>query len=378
LYGKGKLDEAIVCYRQAIALDPKSAQPHNNLGVALQAKGKLDEAIVCYRRAIALDPRYAGVYLNLGIALEAKRKVDEAIACYRRAIALDPKVAVAHLNLGLALQAKGKLDEAIVCFRQAIALDPKVAVAHLNLGAALHDKGKEDEASECFQRAIDIDPGLAQAHTGLGQALLLLGRFSAAQKSLRRSLMLLRANHPLRLPVSRLVGQCQQGIDIDGKLKSFLAGKGAPGEAVTQLQMADLARAPFNQLNLTSARLYRDAFARQPQLTTAHRFNAARCAALAGCGQGKDASQLASGVRLVWRKQALVWLQADLAAWRRQLKSEVPGQSAQARKAVEGWLRNPDLAGVREPNQLARLPAAEWEGWLRLWTQAARALQPAD
>ena len=42
---------------QAIHLDPKYALAHNNLGNALADKGRLDEAIAEYREAIDLDPK---------------------------------------------------------------------------------------------------------------------------------------------------------------------------------------------------------------------------------------------------------------------------------------------------------------------------------
>src|SRR6516164_4182094 len=78
--------------------------------------------------------------------------------------------------------------------------------------------------------------------------------------------------------VSRQLRQCQQLIDAESKLKAFLAGKGAPADAATQVHMADLAQQPFNRLTLTAARLYRDAFARQPRFADALRYNAACCA----------------------------------------------------------------------------------------------------
>jgi tetratricopeptide (TPR) repeat protein len=54
---------------------PDSAVAHTNLGDALRAKGKVDEAIACYRRAIALDPNFAQAHYNLGVVLENKGKV---------------------------------------------------------------------------------------------------------------------------------------------------------------------------------------------------------------------------------------------------------------------------------------------------------------
>jgi serine/threonine-protein kinase len=171
LYGKGRLGEAIACYKKAIALDPKDAVAHLNLGNALTGKGRLGEAIACYKKAIALDPKDALAHLNLGGALAGKGRLDAAIACYKKAIALDPKLAAAHCNLGLALQDKGQKDAAIACYRKAIELDPKSAYARSRLGDALQDKGQVDAAIACYRTAIKFDPKFAWAHNSLGNAL---------------------------------------------------------------------------------------------------------------------------------------------------------------------------------------------------------------
>jgi tetratricopeptide (TPR) repeat protein len=115
---------------------------HYNLGTALLEKGRLDEAIACYHQAIRLegdpDHRKAMVpaaYTNLGNALRKQGKLDEAIASYRKAIELDPKAPGVHnilVHLALALNRQGKKSEArqihekeIAYLRAALHTDPK-------------------------------------------------------------------------------------------------------------------------------------------------------------------------------------------------------------------------------------------------------------
>nr|AHZ45649.1 serine/threonine protein kinase [uncultured bacterium] len=86
LHEKGRMDEAIRAYREAIRLDPRDAATHFNLALALKAKGQLDEAIAAYREAIRLDPRDAAAHNNLGVALKARGQLDEAIAAYHPVI----------------------------------------------------------------------------------------------------------------------------------------------------------------------------------------------------------------------------------------------------------------------------------------------------
>ena len=184
---QGKLNEAIAVYRKAIALDPKFAYAHNNLGYALDKQGKLDEAIVHYRMAIALDPKLAVAHNNLASALGEQGKLDEAIVHSRKAVALAPNNAVAHTNLGKALRKQGKLNEAIALYRKAIALDPKNAGVHKNLGTALRAQGKLNEAITEYRKAIALDPKDAVAHNNLA---VLLGDLDEAIALYRKAIAL--------------------------------------------------------------------------------------------------------------------------------------------------------------------------------------------
>jgi superkiller protein 3 len=330
---QGKLDEAIAALRQAINLDPKNANSHNNLGAALARQGKLDEAIACYRQAIRLDPKDASAHGILGIAFYMQGKQDEAIACYRQAIKIDPKNAKTHANLGLALAKQGKLDEAIACYRQAIKLDPKFALAHNNLGVALKDQGKLDEAITCYRQAIKLDPKFALAHNNLARA----ERLAAVQ----------------------------------GKLPAFLKGEYQPRSSAERCGLAELCG--LKKLQHTAAGLYRAAFTADPKLAddrkAEHRYNAACHAALAGCGQGKDADRLDDQARARWRNQALAWLRADLALWTKQLVSGRPDDRRQVANTMQHWQRDTDFVGVRGKDGLAKLPASERAAWQQLWAE---------
>ncbi len=102
---------------------------HNNLGAVLAAKGKFQEAISHYSQAIRVKPGYADAHNNLGNALAAEGKLQEAISHYSRAIRANPNHAKAHYNVGLALAKQGKLDTAIGHFSEAIRIKPNLAEA---------------------------------------------------------------------------------------------------------------------------------------------------------------------------------------------------------------------------------------------------------
>jgi superkiller protein 3 len=372
----GKVDEAIACWRIASEFAPKFATVHELIGVTLLRKGKVDEAIACFRKAIQIDPNVGTTHFNLGASLQHKGQLDEAIACYQKVIQLDPRSTMAHINLGSTWKTKGKLGEAIASFEKGIQLDPKDARIHYNLGQVLADKGDLERAVKAYQKVVELDPKWPEAHCNLGGTLRDQGRFAAALASLRRGHDLGSKRPGWSYPSADWVKQCEQQLAVDGKLRAFLAGKGAPADAATQVQMAELAMQPYHRLDLTAVRLYRDAFARQRTLADVHRYNAARAATRAGTGQGKDASELVDSQRAEWRKQALNWLAADLAAHREQAK-KAAGQPI-VRERLTHWQTDKDLAGMRDEPSLARLPETEREAWRKLWGEVAALLKQVE
>jgi serine/threonine protein kinase/Flp pilus assembly protein TadD len=377
LYAKRDVAGAIAEYRKAIALDPKCAEAHYNLGLALMKERDLDGAIAAFKKASALDPQDAEAHCNLGAGLLFKQDLDGAIAAFHKALALNPKYATAHSNLGVALVRKGDLDGAIAACKKAIVFVPKDAEAHYNLGVALARKGDLDGAIAACKKAIAIDSKFARAHVDLGQALLKEGHFAEARAATKRALELLPAGQHLHQMASQQLRQCDQLLKLDAKLAAVLQGKAKPHDAAEQLALADFCD-EFKKCYAAAARFYAEAFKAEPKLAEnlrqPHRYNAACAAALAGCGQGNDATQLDTQERLRWCRQALAWLRADLALWTKVLNSDDPQARATARQELTHWQRDPDLAGLRDLSRLVQWPKAERESCLDLWADVSATL----
>jgi serine/threonine-protein kinase len=373
---------AIRSYREAIRLSPKLALAHNNLGSALRACGDLDGSLRSHRKAVRLDPEDAEAHYNLGIALGESGDPEGAIRSYREAIRLNPRLAQPHINLGTALEARGDREGAIRCYREAIRLGPRDAKPHYNLGRALYARQDLEGAIRSFQEAVRLDPNHAPSQAGLGAVLLHHGDYSGSRPALERALVLLPAGHRLRPAVAAGLATCRQMLEQERALAAVLAGQRAAKGASERVALATLALRPAKQLSATAARLFAEAFREQPgladDLRSSHRFNAACAAALAGCGQGKDAARLDAAERARWRRQALDWLRADLAVWARHIASGAAKERALARRKLQHWQRDADLAGVRDDRALAELPAAERQAWRRLWAEVDRALEAAE
>jgi tetratricopeptide (TPR) repeat protein len=162
-------------------------------------------------------------------------------------------------------------------------------------------------------------------------------------------------------------------------LPAFLDGKYQPKD--NDERLASLGACQFTNRTRAMARLYADALAASPKLAddlgAGHRYNAARAAARAGGGHGEDAPGLGEADGKQWRDQARQWLCAELAARVGSLDADPTAARLGVREALTRWQKEPDLASVRDPAELAKLPDAEREEWQRLWADVA-ALVSAD
>jgi serine/threonine-protein kinase len=407
---KGQLDEALDHCRQALRIDPKNPLAHSNLGDALSAKGQLDEAVAALQEARRLGPDLPEVHSDFGFVLIKKGQPDEAIKAFQVARRLKPDYVPALRGLGVALRMKGQLDEAAAVFKEARRLRPDLAEIHFSYGVVLVDKGQLDAAIEALTEALRIKPDYADAHVGLGFALESKGMLDEAiaeyQAGLRlqsdsssahrllayalqkkgkftQSLVEFRRGHELALKGGGASPQSAQDaraaerlVELDGKLPAILRGAAKPADAAECIELTNLCT--IKQLPGTAARFFTEAFAGRPSLAedmkTSHRYNAACAAALAGCGRGKDDPPLTEQARASWRRQALAWLRADLAGWSQHLSGSKPEGRAAARRTLEYWQRDSDLAGLREQAALAKLPQAEQQAWRQLWADVQQRL----
>lgn len=74
LLRKGDLDGAMACFDKNTATNSDPAPRWRNLGNGFLQEGDLEEAMACYRQAIKLDPRSAETHANLGWLSSRKEK----------------------------------------------------------------------------------------------------------------------------------------------------------------------------------------------------------------------------------------------------------------------------------------------------------------
>jgi serine/threonine-protein kinase len=275
--------------------------------------------------------------------------------------------------------ARDKKDEAIAECRVSLRLKPNYPHAHFVLAGALREQGKVDEAiSECSE-ALRLRATYPEAHAELGSALRSRGDFTDAIAELRKARGLANPRATLAQQIESELIATERQASRAAQLPAVLAGQLKPAIAAEILGFAEVCC--LKKLYVGSARLWAQAFQVQPKLVddvqAQNRYNAACSAALAGCGKGKDNPALDDGAKVHWRKQAIDWLRADLAAWSTLLDTCPPPVRQSAAETLQHWKVDPDLAGVRDPDKLANLPKDEQKACRALFAEVDALLAKA-
>ena len=180
---QGRLEDAAIAFREAVALNPTEAITYNNLGAVLKTLGRPAEAVEVLKKSIELDPKAAMTYSNLGSAYTSAKRFEEALAPLRQALVLQADYPEAMNNMCSVLLELAQLDEAETMVRKAIALKPDYAEAHSNLGAVLSATGRTKEAIAAFSACIALSPNIPMPHKNLGLAQLRNGDYDIGWKN---------------------------------------------------------------------------------------------------------------------------------------------------------------------------------------------------
>jgi serine/threonine-protein kinase len=183
---------------QAIALDPKYAEPHALLGFThfftTTHSGRpmpevaplvRDEA----RRALQLDPLETEPHFLLGaVAAADDYNWVEAAREFQLAMASPSVPAEAHwAHASLCLQPFGRFEESVTEMRRAVEKDPLSVIWRGVLMANLVLAGRHEQALEEGFKALDISESEIHPHLAFGEAYLALGRIDEAAASAERA-----------------------------------------------------------------------------------------------------------------------------------------------------------------------------------------------
>ena len=206
-FAKGRVEQAVKEYTEAISAFPNLAAAHNNLGSAHFAAARFEEAVAAFRRAAEIEPNYGQAHFNLALAhlkLGREREADAALQAavrayyiagdehfkagrlkeaeesYRGMLQIDPGYVPALLRLGLVCNTARRFEEAAGHLRLAARREPANPYAHEGLAESLQGLNRYEEAASAADRALQLSPDFPAAHYHAGLARASLGQRDAA------------------------------------------------------------------------------------------------------------------------------------------------------------------------------------------------------
>ena len=168
---------------------PEEAYAHFQLGYAFAGLKRWDEAKAEFSRAIALDPKMAPAHLNLGLVLVDSDPAGAAEA-FRHAADLPPAESRPRYLAGYALEHAGNFAEASGQYRAALAISPKDYESQFALGRVLLRTSDATGAEEHFRAAVALRSDSAPAQLGLANALLAQNKYDPGAAALAEYLKL--------------------------------------------------------------------------------------------------------------------------------------------------------------------------------------------
>jgi superkiller protein 3 len=220
-------EEELEAFAKSVALDPKVAQTHADLGIALAQNGKIFQAVYELEYALKLDPKLASAHFALGNVYMNQQLWRKAIDSLRAAVKYEPQNQRAWFLLATCY---GKVHEsptkrtilerltrehsdnatyqkelayeylffnqfarAEACARRALKVKPKDAEARYILGRALAEQADTPAEYDAAQRelnaALKAHPNNPHGHLTLGILFYRKGDYAKAAPELEKAIL---------------------------------------------------------------------------------------------------------------------------------------------------------------------------------------------
>lgn len=168
----------------------RSPESYLNDAQVLIQKGKINQAIETYKEAVKADPRNPAVYVTLARWQVLYGDYPGAMENVQNALLLNQNHALAHAVRGWILGKQGNYLEGEAEIKRSMELDPNSALAYAYLAEIYKDKidaGKEDfntrdQAGQLSRKAVDLDGSLLEVRRARGLVLEVTGNYDEAIK----------------------------------------------------------------------------------------------------------------------------------------------------------------------------------------------------
>lgn len=158
----------VTLYGEILNKFPKADRVRYNLGVTYLEKGRADEAIQEFKEAIQANPNYPEAYVNLGYVYKEKGRMADAEEALAKAISTAPDKSLGYYYMANLYNDTGRPKEAIDYYKKAAGLKHNPAEIYFDLARAFDKIGDTEETIKAYLKAIELDPANIDAYLNLG------------------------------------------------------------------------------------------------------------------------------------------------------------------------------------------------------------------
>ena len=116
--------DSVTLFQRTVEVTQNNYIAHDNLGLGWAAKGRYEEALHHFNEAIRIKPDFWKAHQNIGALCLIKGETSLAIHHFKLALEGSPDPVRIHINLGRAYARQGRIREAEASFRNALDLEP--------------------------------------------------------------------------------------------------------------------------------------------------------------------------------------------------------------------------------------------------------------
>src|SRR5262245_6089231 len=176
LFQQSQYEPSLAAVEEALRRDPKLVPALTLKARLAMTANRFDVARNCLRQAVEIEPRSAENQFLFGFALYVDNDFARALPALEQAARLKPGdartefyLALTYDGLGLAREAIGKYERVLQLAKEDVDLTADALVAYARLLFAL---GRFDESERLIDRALDIDGNMREARYEKGRLRL--------------------------------------------------------------------------------------------------------------------------------------------------------------------------------------------------------------
>ena len=192
----GNNDIARRILERAVAINPKDADAHNNLGVLYTRLGDPMRAEYEFSVALNSDNDHMEAHMNYVHALLKRGDKRKAEKQLKKLLKRFPRLLEANLLLGDIYRLDNRAQDAMKLFQNVLNSSPDDPAAHLGIGLTELQAGKMEEALTSLRKAKEYGPEDPRTHRALGMLHMRSGDFEKAAANYEKAYKLAPGDSP--------------------------------------------------------------------------------------------------------------------------------------------------------------------------------------